>query len=406
MKRWFKVGALVMVIALIVGTMGPIFAMTLEEMQQELDRINKEKQALQQEKKGIDREIKQLGLELDELNLELGQAQYLLDQLTRQIADQEAIIEIQEGNIEKKEQEIAETEAHLEEQMGHLEHRMRAMYKNGSVNYLEVLFSATSFSDFLSRLKFITTIIDSDAILINDVRETREILAKEKVELEAELVLLVQRKEKLEDDRNQAKEDERKVASLVANRKAKQRQLQRTAANLNSEIGGYSKKAAEFDQEIKRILDEQKWKEGESPDDFLWPVPVATTITSPFGWRTLWGKPDYHRGIDIAPSRTYWPPSPTYQGVPAYIVASASGTVVTSAYHSSYGWYVLIAHGGGYATLYAHQHRKPMVNVGDFVSRGQKIGIVGSTGNSSGPHLHFEVRINGNYVNPKHYIDK
>jgi len=174
-------------------------------------------------------------------------------------------------------------------------------------------------------------------------------------------------------------------------------------ANIKEQIGGLDEQAEEFNKEITRILDEQKWKEGVAPSSFMWPVPVTRYVSSPFGWRTIYGQPNWHRGIDIAPSHRYWPASAIYEGTPAYIVAAASGTVVTSQFNSSYGWYVLIAHGGGYATLYAHQHSRPMVSAGDFVAMGQRIGIVGSTGQSTGPHLHFEVRINGEPVNPLNF---
>lgn len=400
MKSWLKIGALVLVVAFIVGTVAPVFAMTLEDYYREIERINKEKQALKAEEKSINKEIAQLGLELDELRLELDFARFRLDELTQQIAEQEALIGQQEIDIAKKEQEIAETEEYLEEQTGYMEQRMRAMYKNGTVNYLEVLFSATSFSDFLSRLKFLGAIIGSDANLINDVREIRDWLAQEKVELEAELDLLVERKAQLESDRAAAQEEEDRISTLVADVEEKKGQFEKAAASIKGKISELESQQKEFDKEIARMLDEEKYKGGEKPDVFMWPVPVTRYVSSPFGWRTLYGQPNWHRGIDIAPSHKYYPSSPRYEGTPAYIVAAASGTVVTAKYHSSYGWYVLIAHGGGYATLYAHQYQKPMVEVGDFVAMGQRIGIVGSTGQSTGPHLHFEVRVNGDPVDP------
>lgn len=400
MKSWLKIGVWLLAVLLIVGTVAPVFAMSLEDYYKELERINKERQELKAKEKTTKNELAQLGLELEELNLELGQATYRLEQLNQQIEEQQALINQQEIDIENKKQEIADTEDYLAEQMGYLEQRMRAMYKNGTVNYLEVLFAATSFSDFLSRLKFLSTIIDSDANLINDVRETRDWLVQEKIELEAQLVLLMERKAQLEVDRAAAQEEEKRISVLAAEREEKQSQLQKTMASIKEQIGGLDEKAEEFNAEITKLLDAEKWKSGEAPSVFLWPVPVTRYVSSPFGWRTIYGKPDWHRGIDIAPSHRYYPSSPMYQGTPAYIVAAASGEVVTSKYHSSYGWYVIIAHGGGYATLYAHQYQKPMVSEGDIVAIGQPIGIVGSTGQSTGPHLHFEVRVNGQPVDP------
>jgi|SRR5690554_174542 len=403
MKSWLKIGALVLAVALLVGTMAPVLAQELDDMYDELERIRQEMEKVESKKDQTQSELSKLGLELEEYTALLDQARYRLDQLNLEIEEQEDLIDEQEKDIEDKQQEIAETEEHLDEQTGYLEQRMRAMYKNGAVSYLEVMFSATSFSDFLSRLKFLGTIIASDSELINEVRETRDFLAREKIELEDELDLLVERKAQLESDRSKARAEESKIAELVDQRKEQERKLKTALANQEQSLGGLEKDYDELDRLVTEILAQEEWNSGEAPSGFTWPVPVTRYISSPFGWRTIYGRPNWHRGIDIAPSHRYWPASVNYQGTPAYIVAAAPGEVLTSAYNSSYGWYVLIAHGGGYATLYAHQHQRPMVSVGDIVTRGQRIGIVGSTGNSTGPHLHFEVRVNSEPVNPMNF---
>ncbi len=399
MKSWLKIGALVLMLAFIAGAMSPALA-NIDEYLQELTEIQKQIRELEAQEKKAKDEMTKVELELKKLKLILDDARNRLARLNEQIAEQEVQIEEQENAIAAKEQEIAETEAYLAEQTGYMEQRLRIMYKNGAVSYLEVLFSATSFPDFLSRLKFLGAIIDSDARLINEVKETRDWLTREKAALEEELELLVARKEKLEADRAAAKAEEEKVASLVAAQQDKRSQLEKSVAKLKAARGELDKRQAELEQDIKRYYDSKEWQDGEAPEVFCWPVPVTRYVSSPFGWRTLYGQPNWHRGIDIAPSHIYWPGSSRYQGTPAYILAAAPGTVVISKYHASYGYYVMIAHGGGYATLYAHMHTSPMVKVGDQVTIGQKLGIVGSTGESFGPHLHFEVRINNEPVDP------
>jgi murein DD-endopeptidase MepM/ murein hydrolase activator NlpD len=213
--------------------------------------------------------------------------------------------------------------------------------------------------------------------------------------LDLELELLVDRRQELEVARVQAEDNEKEINTLVAGHKETQRQFNIQLANLQSAIGS-------LDNEIERVQREIYAIEvhgGPPPSYFAWPVPGfgSRYISSYFGWRTLSGVANYHRGIDIAPPHSYWPSSPWYAGTPAYIVAAATGKVETVRFDprppggTGYGWFVMISHSGGYATLYAHMHQRPIVEVGDIVAMGQKLGIVGSTGWSTGPHLHFEI---------------
>jgi murein DD-endopeptidase MepM/ murein hydrolase activator NlpD len=127
---------------------------------------------------------------------------------------------------------------------------------------------------------------------------------------------------------------------------------------------------------------------------FAWPLPGYSWISSPFGWRTLYGKPDFHTGIDIAGRNVYGKP----------IIASNTGQVVKVAYYTTgYGYHVMIDHGDNNWTVYAHMS-SIAVKQGEWVNQGQVIGYVGSTGNSTGPHLHFEIRINGERKNPLDYV--
>lgn len=402
MKKWMKIGVAVLVVVLLLGAVAPVQADELDDLYAQLERLRQEKEALQKEAKNTKRRIENLGEELEVLEEILTETRYTLDKLNRQIEKHVAMITQQETDIAAKEQEIAETEAFLEDQLGHLEQRMRVMYKNGAVSYMEVLFAASSFSDFLSRLNFLAIIITSDSDLVKEVRETREWLNQEKLELDQELVLLVDRRTKLEIDRGNAQVKETEVQGLVAAKDAATKELQKQLASQQVAIGALQKQADEFNELIAAALQEQYY-EGKAPTVYVWPVPVTRYVSSPYGWRTIWGQPNWHRGIDIAPSHIYWKPSPRYEGTPAYVVAAAAGKVVKAEYNPSYGWFALIQHGGGYATLYAHLHERPAVSVGQTVVPGQRVGIVGSTGQSTGPHLHFEIRLNTKTTNPLDY---
>ncbi|MBQ4055462.1 MAG: M23 family metallopeptidase, partial [Clostridia bacterium] len=152
----------------------------------------------------------------------------------------------------------------------------------------------------------------------------------------------------------------------------------------------------EANNQIEKLLAERQKSENQQywGGEFIWPVPKnITRISSYFGWRILWGRSDYHLGIDI----------PAAAGTDIY--ASNGGTVVTATWHYSYGYYVLIDHGGGFATLYAHNSRL-LVKAGDVVEQGDVIAKMGTTGSSSGNHLHFEVRKNGKVQNPLNYVKR
>lgn len=414
MKQYFRIAAMALIVALIVGMIAPVFASSLDDMYDELERIRQERREMEKDRNATKGEIDRLGRKLESLNSMLGQARHKLDTLNRQVLKQLQQIEQQETAIALTEQEIAETEAYLEEQVDYLEQRTRAIYMNGTVSYLEVLFAATSFSDFLSRFNFLHTIVTSDADLVTEVRETRDWLQQEKRELEKEYELLVERREQLEEDRASARVEEQRVENLVAQQKEVHGALQKEYARQNQAIGGLEQEEDRLNNEIAAMLDQEKWRKGEPPSSFAWPLPGfgSRYISSYYGWRSLSGRPNFHGGIDIAPPHSYWPASPWYAGTPAYIVAAASGEVVTVRFDprppggSGYGWYVVIAHGGGYATLYAHMHQRPSVEIGQTVVRGQRIGMVGSTGWSTGPHVHFEIRVNGKRTNPlNHKID-
>ena len=152
----------------------------------------------------------------------------------------------------------------------------------------------------------------------------------------------------------------------------------------------------QLDAELERYLKElaEKNKSNYVGGVMGWPLPIDVNyyVSSEQGWRKLWGMDDYHLGIDLACAMN------------TDIYAANAGEIVTSTYHNSYGNYVVIDHGGGKATLYAHMNQR-LVNVGDKVEKGQLIGKVGTTGSSSGYHLHFEVRENGEVQNPRNYIN-
>ncbi len=299
-----------------------------------------------------------------------------LEAIETQIAEKQAAVTAAEEAIARQEKAFRE--------------RMVTMYEEGEAGFLSLILGAESLTEFLSRVDMITTIQAYDKQVISSLEENKAALAKNLEELEYSLQLRREAQATLEADIQAAQQ-------LADESLAYMQELQNHESALIQQY--HANKAAEkaLDEELTAYLAElQKKQQKEYVGGALgWPLPtdVHYVVSSEYGERDLWGQPDFHYGIDLACACN----TPIY--------AANAGTVITSDVHWSYGEYIVIDHGGGQATLYAHMNsgcRK--VFVGDTVEKGQLIGLVGTTGNSSNYHLHFEVRINGKHTQPRDYI--
>lgn len=376
----------------------------------------KEISELEKKKEELEAQADELQSEID--SMESQQTRYIdrkaaLDKKLQFNQDEIAIINEQ---LSLYEQEIEDTKAELEKanaaekgQYDQLRVRMRAMEESGSLSYIAILFDATSLTDLLSRVSDMKDIMTYDQTLQQEYITTRQDVESLKAELEEaqemqeavkaeleykQLQLEAQTKAAYEmianltDDLDVAKtayeefaEDEDALQEEIS-QKMKELQAQEAAARRSSG-GGSSGGSGGGGAAAPSVV---------SAGSFLWPV-GCYLITSEYGYRyhPVLGYERFHAGVDIG------------AGAGSAISAAAEGTVATAAYNDSYGNYVLINHGGGNATLYAHMSSMA-VSAGQYVSQGQVIGYVGSTGLSTGPHLHFEVRINGSTVNPLSYF--
>lgn len=289
-------------------------------------------------------------------------------------------------DIAAKEQLILENEKAEAEKYELFKLRVRAMHEEGSVSYVGVILGAESFYDLLSRIEIIERLVEYDDKVISDLIEVRRTIVESKEALEAD----------------KADKDEVK-ANLIVMKSELDVQLEESVqliANLKSEESNAVKAYAAAEAEQDRLNDEIKKQTAELAKiskyvggDFVWPIPGYYTVTSPYGMRTHPVLKTYklHTGTDIgAPKGTK-------------IVAMNDGTVLISDYNSGYGNYVTINHGGGYATLYAHMSKRA-VSKGDKIKQGDVIGYVGTTGYSTGNHLHFEVIISGKTTDPMKYF--
>jgi len=307
--------------------------------------------------------------------------------------------------IREKEYEVYLAQEREDEQFERYKNRVRSMEENGIITYLEIIFDSTSFSDMLARIDFVADIMRSDENAYNDLiearneteaakealEETRAEMDEEKEYLEVKEAELLEQLEEAHELILKMEEDietERELRALVvAQEELVQREINAAVAEL----------ARQQELERQRRLAAQQAAAGAGSGtvtgtgQLMWPV--GGPVTSGFGVRRhpVFGDMRMHSGIDIGAAH----------GVA--VVAADGGTVITSSYNSSYGNYVVISHGGGMTTLYAHLSSRS-VGVGASVSKGQQVGLIGSTGISTGPHLHFEVMVQGSRVNPLNHL--
>jgi murein DD-endopeptidase MepM/ murein hydrolase activator NlpD len=378
---WF----LLLALLFIASSVMPVYAGLLQEKQQERQEISRE---LEKERKNLraqqDRE-QALKQELKELDRNLAALKEEQNRLSREIARTEE-------EIAQTEEELEEAEERLERQDNLLKRRVRAIYERGSVTYYEVLLNATSFSDFLTRLIHLRTIAANDMRLLKEFQAERDRIQAEKVKLE-------QRRNELESMRRQSLAKEQEIQRTMSTREAVLADLQQEIASRIKAIQELEQEAQRLDNLIKQLISESNL--GGVVGKMAWPVQAPYWISSGFGWRSdpFTGAKSYHGGIDIA---TYGGYNPVFAAADGKVIFSgistAGGSYNTAPGYDAgrsgltgYGSYIMIDHGGGTVTVYGHLSQR-FVAVGQVVTRGQQIGRVGSTGYSTGPHLHFEVR--------------
>lgn len=357
--------------------------------QSEIDRLNTQMDQLESQKSEIE---KQLGVTQDAREEEMGRKQYLDRQIeiTREeIAVLEERIVVVEGQIQRKQLEMGETQASIDENYTLFQKRMRAMYIQDDATVLGLILGADSFSDFLTRTEVAVRIAQHDRSLIATLREEYDALEAARVDLEEAKTLL-------DEDKAATEGKKQELAGQLGEAEKSIQDMESMEAQFQADLEAMQAQMEQMQRELDDIYRQIEWDK--SPyvgGEMAWPLPGYSNISSPYG--TRFGGADFHTGMDISGSGVYGAP----------IVAANNGTVkfVNWSYTPGrdYGIYLIVDHGGGVTTLYAHCSNI-VVNVGDTVERGQKIAEVGSTGWSTGPHLHFEVRIDGAHVNPKPYV--
>ncbi|HIV02108.1 MAG TPA: peptidoglycan DD-metalloendopeptidase family protein [Candidatus Aphodoplasma excrementigallinarum] len=393
-KKTMVIICITLAAAMVLAVVGPVaisgmYSMMAEaasesELNNKLDENEKAQQELQDELDSVTQEKKEMQAEKDRLDSEIADLATEIDSITRTIAQNESDIAQKEAEIESLEQEIEENDELLKT-------RLRVMYEKGSTGYIDVLFSATSFSDLLLRMDMIQQIYEHDQALIKEMETAKATVETAKAEIEAAKTANEGLQADLETERAAMQQKSDESDSVIA-------RLAQSEEELQAEL-------EEREQENQDILDQiaaaKAAQQASSNYNAVaantytggqlgWPSTSRGTITSTFGWRTFRGVPNNHTGLDIA----------VPMGTP--VLACEDGVVTGSGWRNSYGYCITIDH-GSITTLYAH-NSVLQVSVGQTVQRGQQIALAGSTGNSTGPHIHLGVIANGQYVNPAPYV--
>ena len=373
---WKRILSAILLLSFVLFAVTPALADELEEKKQELTNIQQQAEEAQRKAEQARSKERSISDQLRRIQGELDSAQDEFESINDQL-------ENTEEQIQSNTELATRLTAKMQSQTKVLHRRIRDIYKNGQVNYVDVLLGAKDFNDFVSRMDILKRILAYDNALIQSTKADRLALEKAKAQLESDRLKIIDLRKQAAVKRDQVA-GRRQERQGVLNAATYEREM---AERAYRELIETSK---QIETMIRRIQSGEK-NIGGSTGTMVWPA--EGEITSPFGWRVhpIFGTQRLHTGIDIGAD---------YGDATR---AADGGVVIHSDWMGGYGNAVIIDHGNGISTLYAHNSQL-LVSEGQTVAKGQTVARVGSTGYSTGPHLHFEVRQNGTPVNPLNFL--
>lgn len=354
----------------------PVNATSIAKTKQQQQQVKSQISDVKKQKQAIVAGLKQKDADKKQLESAAKKTQSSLEKKAEEVTGVN-------GDIKRIKKEIADIDQQYKEKTELFKTRMRVMYQNMNKSPLEIFVESKNFSEFFLRLQLMSVVKENDEKLINEISMSKETTELKKQEKFIELSNKQQQLKELNGKVSEIKTSRAQLESDIESEKSRLKELEKK----EDEMIALSK---QLEKDLARLMDSKAKYAGGS---MRWPTPGYTSVTSPFGFRIhpIFKVNKMHTGIDIdAP-------------MGAAIVAANSGRVILAGWNGGYGNCVIIDHGDGIATLYGHQS-KILVSVGDKVAKGDTIGKVGSSGLSTGPHLHFEVRVNGKPTDPRKYV--
>ncbi len=374
-----KAVSLLLILVLCLGTAVRADASEISETEKEAEELERKKQAAEEEKNALEEQLNAIVSEMEETK---------------------AKIDEKENQISAKEDELIQARVDENDQYESMKKRIKYMYENGNTQFIEILCESKSIGEFLNNAEYITTISEYDRDMlvefqriVKDVEEQEAALKREYEELEVMQNDLIAKQSELNDLMEDKEEEIHQISDDIGATQEKLKKLKEAAAEAKRK----QEEAAAAAAAARKAASSGGGSAGapvvSGNGTFTHPCPGYTYISSEFGWRAqpIPGASTNHKGMDFAAGT----------GTPIY--AAASGTVTSASYSGNAGNLIVINHGNGLQTYYMHCNSM-YVSAGQTVSKGQNIGSVGSTGNSSGPHLHFQVMLNGTPTNPRNYL--
>ena len=373
-----------------------------ETTQGQIDAANKKREQLEKERTELKETLSSSESKKGNILQYISTLDKKMDTLTDKVKSNEAQIQLVQSDIDELLLQEAQATAKMSSQYETMKERIKYMYEDGTSGYLELLAGSSSLSEMYNHLEYISKISEYDQKMYGEYESTKQKLTKTKKNKQAKKDELVATKETLSFEKQSVKQ-------LISKKKGQLTKYNNLIADSESSISTYDAKIAAQENQVESLLAKKRQEiaaeeaaqksspsgKGHNGTDTTTDQTTAGRISCGFGPRTAptAGASTYHKGIDIA--------TPTG----TIVRAAKAGTVVTATYSASAGNFVAIYHGDGVYTYYMH-NSSLRVSVGEKVTRGQTIALSGSTGISTGPHLHFAVYANGSYVNPLNYVSR
>lgn len=347
-----------------------------DAIQQQQDNLNKQNQARGQ--------LNQLTYTADKMKAQLSQLETQISAAQSLLSQKQSAYTQAQSQVETAQDELDQKQKEMEDRRQALGQRLKGIYESGQVSYLEMLFQSSDLGDFITRMEYFTKLVSNDRQLLTDIQTQKDQIAQKTQELQSrrdQAAQLQTQAASAKSDLDQKKSQQQ--VALDQNKKAQQ--------DIFEEIDRLEAESNALADKIRQMQASRKG--GVIGSISTWPLPGYYEISDPYGWRIhpITHRKSLHTGTDI--------PAPTGTA----IHAAGAGVVLVAGWNTAYGNMVIIDHGGGVSTLYGHQSRLA-VSEGQSVKDGQVIGYVGSTGWSTGAHLHFEVRVGGNPTDPLQYF--